>query len=41
MKYWLLILGGALSFLGMLFHGVIGGKIYSHSIVAGGFELTS
>ena len=26
MAYWLLILGGALSFLGMLFHGVIGGK---------------
>ena len=26
MTYWLLILGGALSFLGMLFHGVIEGK---------------
>ena len=32
MAYWLLILGGALSFLGMLFHGVIGEKIYSGNI---------
>ena len=32
MAHWLLILGGALSFLGMLFHGVIGGKIYSGNI---------
>jgi len=32
MAYWLLILGEALSFLGMLFHGVIGGKIYSGNI---------
>jgi hypothetical protein len=32
MAYWFLILGGALSFVGMLFHGLIGGKIYSANI---------
>ena len=29
---WLSVLGGALSLLGMLFHGLIGGKIYSGNI---------
>jgi hypothetical protein len=32
MEYWLLVLGGALSFAGMLFHGLIGGRIYSANI---------
>jgi hypothetical protein len=32
MAYWFLVLGGALSFAGMLFHGLIGGKIYSSNI---------
>jgi hypothetical protein len=30
--YWLLVMGGALSFVGMLFHGIIGGRIYSANI---------
>ena len=32
MEYWLLVLGPALSFAGMLFHGLIGGRIYSANI---------
>ena len=32
MGYWLLVLGGVLSFAGMLFHGLIGGRIYSANI---------
>lgn len=32
MTYWFLMLGGVLSFAGMLFHGLIGGKIYSANI---------
>ena len=32
MTYWLLVLGATLSFVGMLFHGLIGGKIYSTNI---------
>ena len=34
MAYSPLILGGALSFLGMSFHGVIEGKIYSDSMAS-------
>jgi len=30
--YWCLVMGGALSFVGMLFHGIIGGRIYSANI---------
>ena len=32
MAYWFLVIGGALSFVGMLFHGIVGGKIYSANI---------
>ena len=32
MAYWFLVMGAALSFAGMLFHGVIGGKLYSTNI---------
>ena len=32
MAYWFLVMGGALSFTGMLFHGIIGGRIYSANI---------
>lgn len=32
MAYWFLVLGASLSFAGMLFHAVIGGKLYSTNI---------
>jgi hypothetical protein len=32
MSYWFLVFGAALSFVGMVFHGLIGGKIYSTNI---------
>ena len=32
MAYWFLVMGGALSFVGMLIHGLIGGKIYAANI---------
>ena len=38
MAYWCLVLGGALSFVGMLFHGLIGGKIYAANITKSDLE---
>lgn len=38
MAYWFLVLGGALALLGMVFHGVIGGRIYSANIAKSDLE---
>jgi hypothetical protein len=32
MRYWFLMLGAALSLAGMVFHGLIGGKIYMENV---------